>query len=224
MAYTTESPEVFFSSYVPETDGESNTSLGGSQTFWRAKRVVDFVGALLLLPLLAAFALVLLAANPFLNRGPLFYRQARMGRFCEPFTAVKFRSMRVATTETRAADDPLEIDRITPLGMVLRRSRMDELPQILNVLRGDMSLIGPRPDAFEHATTFLELIPEYRARHAARPGISGLAQVTVGYAEGVGATRAKAAADLAYLKNAGYILDLKIYWLTFVTVFSGHGT
>lgn len=147
-----------------------------------------------------------------------------MGRDLKPFTAIKFRSMVPAESVTRGADDPIEADRIRPFGELLRKTRIDELPQILNVLRGEMSLIGPRPDYYEHALQYLETIPEYHARHAIRPGISGLAQVTLGYAVGIEATRAKAIADLTYIRNAGLGMELRIFWLTLVTVALRRGT
>lgn len=92
---------------------------------------------------------------------------------------------------------------MTPLGSLLRKSRIDELPQILNVLPGDMSLIGPRPDFFSHARAYFRRVPGYRERHALRPGICGLAQVQNGYAEGVDATREKARLDLLYIEDLG---------------------
>jgi lipopolysaccharide/colanic/teichoic acid biosynthesis glycosyltransferase len=146
-----------------------------------------------------------------------------MGRHCEKFTAIKFRSMLPVDNITRKSTDPLEAHRITPLGRMLRKTRIDELPQVINVLRGEMSLIGPRPDFYDHAVEYLAAIPQYRGRHAVRPGISGLAQVTLGYAEGIVATRAKAKADLIYVREAGFALDTKIAWLTLFTVFTGRG-
>ena len=110
---------------------------------------------------------------------------------------IKFRSMQPADRITRAVHDPIETDRITALGRVQRTTRIDELPHILNVLSGEMSLIGPRTDYFEHAPEYVAQIPEYSARHTVRPGISGFAQVTLCYAEGLDATPAKATADLA---------------------------
>lgn len=192
--------------------------VGGSVVFWIGKRGFDIAVSLVLVPFLAILALALVVLNPRFNKGPLFFRQTRMGQNLQPFTAIKFRSMQPAAAITRSVDDPIEVDRITVLGRVLRKTRFDELPQILNVLRGEMSLIGPRPDYFEHAREFLVQIPEYRARHSVRPGISGLAQVTLGYAEGLDATRAKATADLAYIRNASVALEARIFWLTLVTV------
>lgn len=191
--------------------------VGGSAGFWKAKRAFDLVFSVLLLIPFVLLAAGLLMLNPIWNRGSLFYRQTRMGKDCKPFTAIKFRSMRDAKV-TRGADDPIERDRITTLGHFLRRSRIDELPQILNVLRGDMSLIGPRPDYFTHAKAYLRQIPDYRARHVVRPGISGLAQVDVGYVEGFEGTHAKVEADLRYIRQAGFRLEMWIFLRTLATV------
>ena len=197
---------------------------GGSALFWAFKRAFDIVVSLILLAVVAPLSLALLLLNPFFNRGGLFFIQERMGRDCEPFKAIKFRTMTSAKAQTtRGADDPLETDRITPLGQIMRKSRIDELPQVLNVLAGQMSLIGPRPDAFEHASDYLKAIPGYRDRHQVRPGISGLAQVTLGYAAGYAQTRAKANVDLIYIREAGFLMEIKVFWLTLVTVFLRRG-
>lgn len=189
------------------------------------KRLFDIgFSTLVLLPAMLVVALALLLANPFYNPGPLFYAQKRMGRDCKPFRALKFRTMRATPRDRRGPDDPVDQQRITPLGHVLRRSRFDELPQILNVYRGDMSLIGPRPDYFRHAHHYMRAIPGYRTRHMVRPGISGLAQIRHGYAEGMDATRRKTGADLDYIRNASLKLDLWIFWRTIVTVVNLRGT
>lgn len=191
-------------------DGRHSDRVGGSAIFWAAKRVFDLTCALMLLPLLGLFALVLLVVNPFFNRGPLFYLQDRMGQGCRKIRTIKFRSMTCAPKIERGHDDPIEIDRITPLGRLIRKARIDELPQILNVLKGEMSMIGPRPDYWEHAKVYLREIPEYKERHVVRPGITGLAQVELGYVEGCNGTRSKALMDLHYVRNAGFRLDSKI--------------
>ena len=190
------------------------------QTF---KRSFDIAFSILLLPMLCLTALCLVVLNPFFNRGPLLYIQPRMGRDCRAFPAMKFRSMLPAANIARGANDPLETHRITTLGQFLRKSRLDELPQVLNVLRGDMSLIGPRPDYFHHARSYLRVIPGYRARHRVRPGISGLAQTQLGYAAGLDATAAKVRADLYYIENAGFRLETWIFWRTVLTVLGRHG-
>lgn len=189
-----------------------------------AKRIVDIVVSLLLLPVLAVVALILLCVNPFKNPGSLFYVQDRMGRDCEPFRAIKFRTMRPATVIDRSANCPVETDRITPLGAFLRKSRLDELPQVLNVLAGDMSLIGPRPDYYDHACHFLDNVPGYRERHAVRPGISGLAQTEVGYVHGTEATRRKVHADLFYISHSGFRLETWVFFRTLAVVFKQVGT
>ena len=189
------------------------------------KRAFDIgFSSVILLPAMLIVGAALFVVNPFFNPGPLFYAQKRMGRDCKPFRALKFRTMRVTTRDRRGPDDPVDQRRITPLGQVLRRSRFDELPQILNVYRGDMSLIGPRPDYFRHAHHYMRAIPDYRARHMVRPGISGLAQIRHGYAEGLDATRRKTTADLDYIRNASLGLDLWIFWRTIVTVVRLRGT
>lgn len=188
-----------------------------------AKRAFDLVVAIAALPLIVLTALVLLAINPVWNAGPLFFLQTRMGRDCRPFRAVKFRTMRPANRIMRGPDDPLEADRITPLGQFLRRSRIDELPQFFNILAGHMSLIGPRPDYWDHATHYLDSIPAYRQRHTVRPGITGLAQVDGGYAEGVDATVEKTRHDLRYIRGSGIAMEFYVLWRTIYVVCTGFG-
>jgi len=194
-----------------------------SRLFLFAKRVFDVTVCLALIPLVAVIALLLGVINPRHNPGSLFYVQVRMGRNGRPFRAYKFRSMIERAAKTRGHDDPIERDRITPFGHFMRQTRIDELPQILNVLRGEMSLIGPRPDSFAHAKVYCRTIPGYVERHAVRPGISGYAQVTQGYAEGTDATRRKTALDLEYIDRMGFVLDTKIALKTVLAVVSRHG-
>ena len=193
-------------------------AVGGSKLFWACKRAFDIAGALALLPIMLTFVVVLVLLNPWLNPGTVFFSQIRMGRDCKPFRAYKFRSMRAVQQIARGADDPLEQDRITPFGSFLRKTRIDELPQVLNVLRGDMSLIGPRPDYIHHARSYLRNIPEYRRRHDVRPGISGYSQVNLGYAVGTEATRDKARADVYYIEHAGFAMDAQLVLGTIRTV------
>lgn len=196
--------------------------VGGSDAYWRIRSLLDVVGAVVLLPLVVALGLILLILNPVFNPGPLLYRQRRMGQGRIPFLAIKFRTMTCDGRE-RGATDPVEVDRITPLGGILRRMGLDELPQVINVLRREMSLIGPRPDCVHHAEEFLSEIPEYSRRFAIRPGMSGLSQIKLGYAVGHDATRAKALTDIAYMDQIGLRMDLWIVWRTLVTVAMGRG-
>lgn len=189
-----------------------------------AKRVFDLVGGVVLLVPLGLVLVGLLMLNPWLNRGPVFFVQERMGRYGRPFRAWKLRTMAAAERIERGAFDPLDRHRITPLGQVLRRTRLDELPQVLNVLKGEMSLIGPRPDYYPHALVYADTVPGYRERHAVRPGISGLAQTEVGYVEGPEGVRAKVDADLHYVRHAGLRLDLWIVWRTLAVVLGQQGS
>src|SRR6056297_579178 len=187
------------------------------------KPFFDYTASILLLPFFLLSCGVLLILNPFLNNGPLFFVQPRMGRNCKAFPAIKFRTMKSAKRVMRSAEDPLEFDRITTLGRIMRKSRIDELPQILNVLRGEMSLIGPRPDYFHHARRYLRRVPGYRHRHAVRPGISGLAQTALGYVDCTEGTRRKVALDLRYIEEMSPRLDLWLVWRTIVTVVCRRG-
>lgn len=192
--------------------------------FLAFKRVFDLAVSLLLLPVLVLLMLVLLVLNPLLNRGPLFFLQERMGFGCHPFRTIKFRTMLTAPAIKRGPYDPPELHRVTAFGRLLRRTRIDELPQIINVLKGEMSLIGPRPDYIVHARRYLAEIPGYRQRHVMRPGISGLAQVTVGYVATPEGVRAKTEADLRYIRDSSIPFDIWIAAQTFLTVIRGLGT
>lgn len=210
---------AFLNNASSSIDPVTQIELSMGSTFFRIfKRSFDILVSIALLPGLIGAILVLLVLNPFLNQGSVFFVQKRMGRGCKGFHAIKFRSMRSVTKITRSADDPLELDRITPLGHFLRKSRLDELPQVLNVLMGDMSLIGPRPDFIDHAEEYLQTIPGYRERHMVRPGISGLAQTELGYIEGITATRRKVQADLYYITHRGIGLEMWIFWRTLSVV------
>jgi lipopolysaccharide/colanic/teichoic acid biosynthesis glycosyltransferase len=136
----------------------------------------------------------------------------------------KFRSMRMTSKRQRHAEDQLETNRISALGRLMRQSRIDELPQVINVLRGDMSLIGPRPDDLEHAKRYLKTVEGYRARHSVRPGISGLAQVTVGYVQGSEGTRRKVEKDLEYIQHQSIRQELAIILRTVLTILRLHGS
>ena len=195
----------------------------GNKLFWINKRLFDIVVCLLLIPLLFIISIILLFLNYFFNSGSLFFIQERMGKDCRVFHAIKFRSMVPVKEITRKYNDPIETNRITSFGKVLRKSRIDELPQILNVLKGDMSLIGPRPDYYIHALEYLKSVKGYRDRHDIRPGITGLSQIRLGYAEGLEATAKKVSIDNYYIQNVGYMLELKIILNTILIILRGLG-
>ena len=172
------------------------------------------VTLLALLPLL----LLIVAAIRLASRGPIFYRQERMGLDGKSFTIVKFRSMYDnAERETgpvwATADDP----RVTPLGRFLRRSNLDEMPQLWNVLRGDMSIVGPRPERPHFVQQFKHRIPQYMLRHKVKAGLTGWAQVN-GW-RGNTPLEKRIEYDLYYIENWSVRLDLKIMWLTLLRGF-----
>ena len=190
----------------------------GNKMFWINKRLFDIFICLLLIPLLFIISIIVLFLNFFLNPGSLFFIQDRMGKGCSVFSAVKFRTMLPVKEISRKYDDPIEIDRITPFGKILRKSRIDELPQILNVLKGEMSMIGPRPDYYIHALEYLKNVNGYRERYIIRPGITGLSQIRLGYAEGLEATAKKASIDNYYIQNVSYITEFKIIVNTLIII------
>ena len=200
---------------------QSDTDAKSART--TRKRAFDVIGAIILLVPLVVFAILLCGLNPFLNRGSVLFLQKRMGYHCKPFTALKFRTMTVGSGLARGAFDGLETDRITGLGSFLRKTRIDELPQIINVLRGEMSLIGPRPDSYDHARVYLRVVPGYQERHQIVPGISGFAQTEVGYVDGLDGVHRKVAADLHYIANATLRFDLWITWRTLAVVVGQRG-
>ena len=174
------------------------------------KRVVDVIVVLMVLPILVVLALMISIAIKLDSRGPILFQQPRTGRYGTPFRLLKFRSMIAAekTEDIRFADK--NDKRVTRVGRVLRRLRLDELPQFLNVLKGEMSIIGPRPEQLEFTARFDRLIPFYGFRHTVRPGITGWAQVMYGYAASDDQTRAKLEFDFFYIKHISLWLDFVI--------------
>ena len=197
--------------------------LNGNKLFWINKRMFDISVCILLLPFLFIISIILLIINIPFNSGSLFFVQDRMGKNCVSFPAIKFRTMEYIKEITRKYDEPVEVNRITSFGKILRKSRIDELPQILNVLKGEMSLIGPRPDYYIHALEYLKNVKGYRERHIIRPGITGLSQIRLGYAEGLEATAKKASVDNYYIQNINYTIELKIIGNTIITIIRGMG-
>jgi exopolysaccharide biosynthesis polyprenyl glycosylphosphotransferase len=170
-------------------------------------------------PLVAAIAL----AVKLDSRGPVFFRQERIGRYGQRFWLIKFRTMRPVTAEVSAwvRDNT---DRITRVGRLLRKFRLDELPQFLNVLRGDMNLVGPRPHPVVNYELFAREIPYYSLRAAVRPGVTGWAQVRYGYANNLEEETEKMRYDLYYVKHLSVWLDLRILVDTVGVVVAGVGS
>jgi lipopolysaccharide/colanic/teichoic acid biosynthesis glycosyltransferase len=189
------------------------------------KRAFDLFCVAAGLPVMLVLAALLLVLNPVFNPGPLFFFQKRMGYGGQPFVMWKFRTMRPCGRglAVRGAQEALEEDRITPLGGILRRIRLDEVPNLVNVWKGEMSIIGPRPDAWEHSVHFIASVPRYDQRFRAKPGITGLAQVRGGYADCLRSVGRKARFDHHYVRNARTRLELYILWRTIVVILTGRG-
>ncbi|MFZ1769442.1 MAG: sugar transferase [Caldilinea sp.] len=193
----------------------STQETAGSRLFNVAKRMIDIGVASVGLLALAPILLLVLVANRLVSPGPLFYRQVRVGRGGKSFTIYKLRSMTPdAEAGTGAVWAAVGDSRITPVGRWLRRTRLDELPQVINVLRGEMSIVGPRPERPEFVEQLAGKIPFYRARHGVRPGLTGWAQVQYGYGRSVDDARIKLEYDLYYVRHAAPLLDLQILFRT----------
>jgi sugar transferase (PEP-CTERM system associated) len=181
---------------------------------------VSIVAATLTAPIMALVAIAVKLSSP----GPILYRQARVGRNGEPFVLYKFRSMKAtAEAETGAVWASVNDPRATSVGRFLRRVRLDELPQLFNVLRGEMSLVGPRPERPEFVKTLSEQIPYYRQRHCVKPGITGWAQINHKYGDTLEDTVTKLEYDLFYIKNISPSLDAYIIFHTLKTMVLSRG-
>jgi len=190
----------------------------------RLKRLVDLTLAVVLLVVLSPLLLIAWIAIRLTSPGPVLYRQERIGLHNRPFTVVKFRSMVDGAEDTSGPVWAAERDaRVTPVGRWLRRWRLDELPQLWNVIRGDMSLVGPRPERSIFVNEFLTAVPMYNQRHGLRQGITGWGQIHYDYAASREQTREKLEYDLFYVKNASFLLDLAILLRTTRTLVAARG-
>lgn len=195
----------------------------GLTSYRAAKRALDVLFVMLLLPM-AAPIVMLAAAGIRLTMGPpILFTQTRVGQGHRPFTMIKLRTMRTSDGGAFPLATGRRDPRITPLGRLLRHFHIDELPQLWNVLVGDMSVIGPRPEQPALAESYEREVAGFGYRHMVRPGITGWAQVKSGYAGNFAETRVKLGFDLYYLKNFSLGLDLQILGRTIWTVVSRSG-
>ena len=191
--------------------------------YGRIRRVVDGVAALAGLVALVGVLPVVWVGNRFANRGPLFYRQPRVGKGGKEFQILKLRTMRDDAESVSAwtsDDDP----RITPFGAWLRRTHLDELPQVLNIIRGDLSVVGPRPEQPRYVEELTGKIPFYRLRHLVRPGLTGWAQVKYPYGASDIDALEKLQYEFFYLRHQSLGLDLRIIGRTVRSVIGRGGT
>lgn len=198
-------------------------SLLPSRGYLLIKRLVDMLLILCSLPLAIPVMIVTAVLIVLESRGGVFFFQERIGQGGKPFTVYKFRSMCKDSEKSGAQFAQANDMRVTRVGRVIRKTRIDELPQFFNVLKGEMSLIGPRPEQKKFVDEFKKEIPFYDYRHIVRPGISGWAQVVHGYAADTEDTRVKLEHDFYYIKNFSFSLDLLIIFKTIQTMLTGFG-
>lgn len=189
----------------------------------RLKRAFDFLGALLLLLLASPILLITALAIKLESRGPIVFKQTRVGENGKLFTVYKLRSMRVDAEKNGAQWAAKNDNRVTRVGSFIRATRIDELPQLVNVLRGEMSFIGPRPERPEFTGMLEKEIPFYGLRHILRPGVTGWAQVMYPYGASIEDAREKLQFELYYIKNYSLLLDAAIVFKTIRVVLFGKG-
>lgn len=198
-------------------------TLKPSPVYSGLKAIFDFSFSILLIPfiiLLFAIISVLIKAE---DMGPVLFIQKRVGRLGKEFSIYKFRTMKIDAEKAGPSFAESDDARITKVGKILRKLRIDELPQIINILKGEMSFIGPRPEQKFFVELFEKEIPFYNYRHIVKPGISGWAQVMQGYAVAGEQTKLKIQYDFFYIKNFSLSLDILIFFKTIKTILSGFG-
>jgi exopolysaccharide biosynthesis polyprenyl glycosylphosphotransferase len=198
-------------------------SLLPSPTYEMLKRLADLAILVCSLPIVLPICIITAICIKLESPGPVIYAQMRVGQGNKRFVMYKFRSMYVDNKERVAKFASEEDPRVTRVGRIIRQLRIDELPQLINVLNAEMSLIGPRPEQPAFVQRFDEIIPFYCYRHVVKPGITGWAQVRHGYAASTDETQVKIEHDFYYIKNCSLYLDLLIVFLTVKTMLTGFG-
>jgi sugar transferase (PEP-CTERM system associated) len=183
-------------------------------------RTLAFMGAMLSLPIAILTAILIKLES----RGPALYKQERVGKNGRPFTLMKFRSMRLDAEKNGPVWAKTDDDRMTRVGRIIRKIRVDEIPQFWNILRGDMNFVGPRPERPHFVATLAQEIPYYEQRHLIAPGLTGWAQINYPYGASIDDARQKLQYDLFYIKNQNLALDATIMFETIKTILFGKGT
>lgn len=187
------------------------------------KRAIDIVASIVALMLLSPLYLFAAIKVKLSSAGPIFYKQERIGLYGKPFWIYKFRSMVVDAEKAGPALSSENDPRITPWGKVMRKWRIDELPQLYNILRGDMSLVGPRPERKYYIDIISKTNPHYKYLHKVKPGLSSWGMVKFGYAETPEQMIERMKYDLLYIKNCSLVLDVKIMFYTILVILQGRG-
>jgi lipopolysaccharide/colanic/teichoic acid biosynthesis glycosyltransferase len=187
------------------------------------KRAIDITASLLVLVLGSPFFLLVALITKFTSRGPILFFQERIGKDGAPFNIIKFRSMYVNAEKAGPALSSQHDPRITPWGRFMRKTRIDEFPQFYNVLIGEMSLVGPRPERQFFIDKIMEKAPHYRHLTRVKPGITSLGQVKYGYAENVDQMVKRLKFDILYIENMSLGMDFRILIHTVLTVLGAKG-
>jgi len=205
--------------FVSQTWFLQNLSEGDKKIYDKAKRFIDIILTSLIIVIISPLCLISALLIKLEDKGPILYKQKRVSKDGESFWLTKFRSMRTDAENGKAKwaekDDP----RITKIGKLLRRLHLDELPQMINILKGDISLVGPRPERPEFVKKLEKEIPHYHLRHIIRPGFTGWAQIKFRYGRTIEDSHEKFQYDLYYIKNRSLFLDLGILLKTFQLFF-----
>ncbi len=189
-----------------------------------SKRIMDIVISSVAIVILSPLCLIVAFVIKLTSKGPIIYSQTRSGKDGKDFEIYKFRTMRVDAEKATGPVWALAKDsRITPIGNFLRKSRIDEIPQFINVLKGDMSVIGPRPERPVFVKKLELQITDYNKSLSVKPGITGLAQVYHRYDENIIDVRTKVKYDILYIKNICFLTDIRIIMSTFRVILTGFG-
>lgn len=188
-----------------------------------AKRAIDVTVSLMVLTLGAPFYILVGLITKLSSKGPIIFKQERIGRYGKPFMIYKFRSMYVDAESKGPALSSANDPRITPWGRFMRKTRIDEFPQFYNVLIGDMSLVGPRPERQYFIDQIVKVAPHYKHINRVRPGITSLGQVKFGYAENIEQMVRRLKYDIIYIENMSLAMDFRIIIYTILTIIKGKG-
>lgn len=202
---------------------EIRAPLARTVPYLGGKRLFDLLAVVVTTPIWLVLGLAVAAAVKISSPGPVIFAQRRVGKDRQPFVMYKFRTMRTDAEDNGPRFAQPDDRRFIRGGAFLRRSRLDEIPQLWNVLKGEMSLVGPRAEQLPFVRQFEKRIPFYNLRHLVRPGLTGWAQVNYGYADDAADTVEKLAYDLYYVRHMSPILDLEILWKSVWTVLTGAG-
>lgn len=194
-----------------------------SSNYLNIKRVLDIVTIIAVLPFVAVLMVVTALAIKLESSGSVFFWQKRVGMNGKTFNMLKFRSMTSDSEQNGSQFAQSNDMRVTRVGKFIRKFRIDETPQLWNVLKGDMSIIGPRPEQESFVNEFNQTIPNYSLRHLVRPGITGLAQTEQGYVADADGTVTKLKYDLYYINNLSFMTDVQITLKTIYTILTGFG-